>query len=411
MRYLVNNLQQPIFVSDIKKLVPYDPTMRKVFSLDDNLFERSSEIRGHISNGAVVDVTQQYVQQIAEAAAAGAVVSPYCGVAVGAPSQAPATQTTAASQGNGREGAYTMPRAPQGIMVDINESSRALGASDAHLHAAHINSGIRAGAETGLLVEPHDDPSVKQRLEASRSAYLVENDSKAAPKIDPRFQRSSGYDDVTPVNLLAATPVQAPVAAAPAVPMAHMYQNAQVQQRLATAATTEHTHGHNDRYDPNWGQNSALLQMRRATNPVSGMPHDHTRNNSGHEPLDPRMAANASVGSQPVLNPLLADDVVQTDSPVVGTESGLSAEINPLLADYPPATSRRIYDEPPVDEENGDDDLGEVTEVTVVEKPKKTRKPRAKKEKAEKTKKSGGKKSTTRRSSKSVSDDTDGAGT
>ena len=373
MRYVVNNLQQPIFLSDVRKVIPYDPTGKKVFAFSDEIFERSAELRANIGNGAALDVSQQYNQQIEAARAKGVPVSPYFGVEL-----QPQQQVFASMQDTGRPAPFTVPQSKQSVMIDIDGASRALGASDAAAHAAHINQGIRPNGETGFLVDPYDDPNARVKAMNSRTAYLVDNDSKANPNTDPRFyQNNSGRfnplaaEDVAPVNL---API-AQQASEPQPPMQQLYQTAQRNMRPAESS---HEHGKND---PSWGQNSALLAQRRSESPTSGRPHDHAFNPTGYEPLDPRIMANAMAENQPQLNPLLVDDV-ETSS------VNQNPDINPLADEVLFTPKRkRIYDDP---EELEITELGDVP-VPKKRRTRKTTKPTTKPT-TKATTKSGGKK-------------------
>jgi hypothetical protein len=345
MRYVLNRLQNPIFLNDIRKVIPYDPTGRKVFPFSDEQFERSAELREKIGNGAAQDISEQYAKQIEESRQRGTAVSPYYGVQ---------QQQTVASfqENNGAPQPFALPRT-QSVMIDVNDASRALGASDAAAHAAHIDQGIRPNGETGFLVDPYDDPNVRQKAINSRTAYLVDNDSKAAPQTDPRFYKNEfgrfnplTGDEVNPVVLNEQ----------PQAPMQHLYQTAQRQQRQQPAV---HEHNKND---PNWGQHSVLLEGRLASSPTMARPHDHASNPTGYEPLDARMMANAAVDSQPMINPLLNES--QPSNEVAYDEN-----VNPLAADievpFIDSTKRKVY---------RDDEEPEITEIGSVKPEPKKRK-------------------------------------
>lgn len=302
MKYITNQLSGPLILSDVRKHVEYDPYKRLVQVMEDSIFERSSELQNHIINGNVRDVTEERLAEMEKAKRLGIALSPYIGDTFNRnqPLAANAQQTQ-----HGTPQASTMPKTSP-IMIDAEEASRAYGASDSHLHTQHIGEDVRPNGQTGFLVSDYDDARLTARVDTGRSAYLVEEDSKAAPSTDQRFYRKSSY---APVNLDAVNP---------APPMQHMYREASVTRPVANYETHSHT-----KENDNWGGNSALLQSRLSERGVVPQGQGHQHGNAGDDGPDPRILANKA--PQFSINPLLNDTPLASEEEL--TEG---VKLNPL---------------------------------------------------------------------------------
>jgi hypothetical protein len=366
MRYYINNYGQPIFLGDIRKAIEWDPLHpSRITHIEAHKAETSEELRGYLRKKYVLDVTEEYEAQIAEEQQQR--VAQYNSQ----PSQAP-VDNRVFSGGEQRAQAFQVPRT-QSIMVDESEGSRVLGASDAAAHTAHLQAGIRRGAETSIIVDNYDDPNMRAIAEKSRTSFLVDDDSRARHQVDPRMVRNQQMlhnpmagplppefaPTARPHSHSAYAPPQPPAN----VPMSHLYQNASASR----IQNYEHTHGADHKHDPNWGSHSALLAARRASNPVHGRPHDHAFNNNvGMEPLDPRIQANHSRTMDPGINPAIAATAVMGDNQLPSSNPLLNPAFDSLFAPLPSEVKPNVNVE-----DDGEIPVNEIATKTVQASPKK----------------------------------------
>ena len=206
MKYFVNTSGSLIFLADIRKAIEIDDTGRKVIALEDSLCEKSSELKNHLRLHNLCDVTKEYLDQIEQ---------PSQPQTIAVDQQQAIAEKYVRQPSEARLEPKILPR-KESIMVDENQSSRVLNASDGHLHAAHLNKGTRANADTNLIADNYDNPNSRKAEQDSRTSYLVEDEGRAQHFSDPRLQKRAQVQvpvtPPTPQFLNSLSPMQPQVA-------------------------------------------------------------------------------------------------------------------------------------------------------------------------------------------------------
>lgn len=273
MKYLVNKLQQPIFLNDVRKIIPYDPSGKQVFAMEDTIFEKSNELQAHLVNHTIVQVEREQVQPKV-------------------PTNEIKTKEMFFEPEGEKRSPYVLPKR-QPIMVDEDDASRVFGASDSEQHIAHMNKNMIPGRENSFIVDDYENPISRQKASDNKTAYLVEEGSRAEPEVDQRFFRKQtlnpiAVDDFNPFVL-----------------------NSNVNQRpLFKTATPNlynvHTHSTEQKNDPNWGVHSDLLKTRAQNEPQQhGEPHRHMFSTSELDEDDQRLISRSN---DVEMNPLAGED-------------------------------------------------------------------------------------------------------
>lgn len=316
MRYLVNVDGRMVHVPDLNKMIPFEAGNYTVWEVDEETFQKSMDLKKLIAAKMIVDVTAEVLALKAHQGE-------------GAPQSVdPVVNTDSIAT----SGAASLPPSPEGmpaptlirrphasIMVDEYDSSRALSGADAASHLQNAASRLRPGvdsADSGIIVDAHTTKEAAILAEESRTSYIVEEESRAQPRVDPRFSANPPVIQA-PFSAAAHLPPSPPVSA-PTLSDDTIKLNSVLIDRIATAAaesqirkqqtasalSNDRIHQHHN-YDPNWWQNSTFARERMADQMQHKAQVMHHRANPIAE-VDERILANKTyLDSAP--NPILAD--------------------------------------------------------------------------------------------------------
>lgn len=281
----VQNLQnRQLFCFDINRAIPPATREQPYVKVSKKDFSSSDKLQEYIDNSLVRVVTKEVLAAVAERRAkASSKPASRDGAAekrvVKQPSRQYINPSDVADSPedfdmvSDRPKAKPLPRKSNPIMVDEEEASRVRGASDSKFHTQHVDKNYRKGSQRGIIVDEYDDPETYRMAEASRTSYLVEDEDRGHPRRDTRMSAGPDHEDheLPPIEL-------------PEMPMAHLYQERDRDDRVKTASTTD-DHGFRHKADSSWKDNPIVRDRMRDN--VSGSPHS----DAWHDDADQRITS------------------------------------------------------------------------------------------------------------------------
>ena len=328
MKYLVNVHRTMVSVPDIKKMVPFDPDNYTIWEIDEETFQKSMDLKKVISAKMLVDVTAEVLALKAQQGE----TTPEVASPAAAPEPVKAQETYEVFQpksplpptpeGMPAPTLISKPHAP--IMVDEQESSRALSGADANEHLQNVISRLRPGVDTAdssVIVDAHTTKEAALLAEKSRTSYIVEEESRSQLTVDPRFTHNRPAAALSPNVDSHLTQLATPTSPAPTTLNQNVVElNSVLINRIAQAAaeneirkqqnvsrlTSDIDLAHQQhKNDPNWWQNSTFARERKAEQMQAQAYAMQQRANPNVE-VDERILANQAY-SDAAPNPILAD--------------------------------------------------------------------------------------------------------